>query len=124
MLSKSISEEITGTQKRIDKIKDKTLFLAGKMDDITWGWIWHAVRLETADTHKDVKVDSDEFMQLVTDRFDEIIDRTQVVDSPFNTSQLMKDKKSPMGLLSAFMSEPTRNVNVLMSQFIRETKKE
>lgn len=53
--------------------------------------------------------------QLATDRFDEIIDRTQVVDSPFHTSQLMKDKKSPISLLSAFMSEPTRNINILVS---------
>ena len=67
-----------------------TMGAYGKADDFAWGHLWEAIKLEQADAHPDMDHTSSEFMDLVTERFDEVVDRTQVVDSVFHRSQLMR----------------------------------
>lgn len=83
-------------------------------DDFTWGKLWNAVKLEIADTRPEI-TDNEEFMKAVADRFDYIIDKTQVVDSVFHKADVLRQKDSAWKVATAFMSEPTAAYSMLAS---------
>ena len=84
-------------------------------DDITWTKIWNAVKLEIEDTEPGLKVGSAEYFDAVNYRFNEIIDRTQVVDTVMHRSDAMRQSDSSWKILTAFMSEPTKSYNLLLN---------
>ena len=93
---------------------DKLSYFAAKADEITWGHIWAAVKSEIADT-TDLKVGSREYFEACGKRFTDVINRTQVYDSTISRSQTMRDKSTGAQMLTAFMSEPTVSLNLLMN---------
>lgn len=95
-----------------------TMGVYGKADDFSWGHLWNAVKLEQADLHPDVDKTSSEFMDLVSNRFEEVVDRTQVVDSVFHRSQIMRAPGAAAKMATAFMSEPTKAFNLLRTDLI------
>lgn len=114
-IGKSMRQLIIGDQSLAENIREKSLWLAGKADDITWGTLWNACELEISDTHPELKVGGDEFNRAVGKRLSEIVDRTQVVDSVFHRSQIMRSKDGITKIYTAFMSEPTKTYNLLRS---------
>ena len=86
---------------------------AGWADDKGWATIWRAVKAETAAKHKDLTVGSDEYWAHVVDRFEEICMKTQVVDTVLTRSAMMRSKDTLMKMATAFMSEPTKTVNMI-----------
>ena len=95
-----------------------TMGMYGKADDFAWGHLWNAIKLEQADAHPGMDTTSAEFMDLVKDRFDEVVDRTQVVDSVFHRSQMMRAPGAATKVAAAFMSEPTKAFNLLRTDLI------
>ena len=90
------------------------------MDEVTWGAIWNAVKREQRDLHPNMDVNSKAFMKSVADRFTEVITRTQVYDSVFSRSGLMRDKKSDLAkMMTSFMAEPTTTANMLAVTLFR-----
>lgn len=75
----------------MDKIREKSMWLAGKGDEVTLGALWNACKAEIRDK-TDFEEGTPEFTQAVSDRFSEIVDKTQVVDSVFQRSQIMREK--------------------------------
>ena len=65
------------------------------------------------DTEPDVKVGSDEYFHKVADKFDMIIDKTQVVDSPLHRAEIMRSGSELNQLATSFMSEPMKSYNTL-----------
>lgn len=112
-IGKSMKELITGTQTGTEKIKEASLWAAGKADEITWGTLWNACELEVAATNKGLNPGTEAFNQAVGARLSEIIDRTQVVDTVFHRSQIMRSKDGLVKMSTAFMSEPTKTYNML-----------
>ena len=112
-IGKSMKELITGTQTGTEKIKEASLWAAGKADEITWGTLWNACELEVAATNKGLNPGTEAFNQAVGARLSEIIDRTQVVDTVFHRSQIMRSKDGLVKISTAFMSEPTKTYNML-----------
>ncbi len=92
---------------------DKLSYFAAKADEITWAHIWAAVKAEIADTTK-LEVGSKEFFETCGKRFTEVINYTQVYDSTISRSQIMRSKSTGAQMLTAFMSEPTVSLNLLM----------
>ncbi len=90
--------------KTYDKITDAGMWAAGKMDEATWVRLWRACELEVADKHKGLS--AKEKTAKVAERFNEIIGRTQVVDTVLDTSPLMRN--NAMAILTPFMNEPTK----------------
>ncbi|MFA5527764.1 MAG: hypothetical protein WC996_04040 [Peptostreptococcales bacterium] len=84
-------------------------------DDITWTKIWNAVKLEIENNEPGLKVGSAEYFDAVNYRFNEIIDRTQVVDTVMHRSDSMRQSDSSWKILTAFMSEPTKSYNLLLN---------
>ncbi|MBP5729391.1 MAG: hypothetical protein J6Y48_20175, partial [Clostridia bacterium] len=87
--------------------------LPSKMDAMTWTRMWSAVKLEQMALNPDMDHSSDEFMQKVAERFNEVMRRTQVYDSVMTKSQNMRSNHWYMKSLTSFMAEPTLSLNVL-----------
>lgn len=87
--------------------------LPGTMDRITWTHIWKAIEAEQAEENPGTDRNSDEFQRAVGKRFDEVINRTQVYDSILSKSQNMRSKNAFAQMSTAFMAEPTLNINML-----------
>ena len=81
-------------------------------DKIAWIEIWNACKRETVATHKDLAVNSEEFMKAVGDRFTEVIRATQVYDSMFAKSPMLKSKNLAVQYLVSFMNEPNTVANM------------
>jgi len=58
-------------------------------------------------------VNSDEYIDKVIERFEEVVLKTQVVDTVLTRSHFMRNKNARAQAMSAFMSEPTKNYNML-----------
>ena len=112
-MGRQVKEVITDEFSVADKIKEAGMWGAGKADDVTWSVIFNAVKNEIADTRKDLSVGSKAYWEAVEDRFDRIIDETQVVDSVFHRSALMRNEDGLMRQIMSFMGEPTQSYNMV-----------
>ena len=89
-------------------------WLPGKMDEWTWSQIWLAVKAETQAKYG---LQGVELLKKTGERFDEVIRYTQVYDSVFSRSGNMRNKGSLYKMATAFMSEPTTSLNMVMDAF-------
>ena len=104
-------------------ILDDVLSKAPAMaDELSWVALWEAVKKETRKT-TDLEVGSEEFFEHCGKRFTEIIDLTQVYDSVFSRSELMRSKDRMVKAATAFMSEPTTQVNMLFDAALQVKRK-
>ena len=62
------------------------------MDEVTWVSIWNAVKRETVHNRQDLAPGSDEFLKVAGERFTEVVSLSQVYDSVFSRSHLMRNK--------------------------------
>jgi hypothetical protein len=112
-IGKSLREVIVGDESTAQKIRQVSLAGAQIADNLTWGALWNACEAEIRDTRRDLKPGTEAFNNAVGERLSEIVDRTQVVDSVFHRSQLMRSENSLVKLYTAFMAEPTKSYNLL-----------
>ena len=91
-------------------------------DKIAWIEIWNACKRETVAKHKDLAANSEEFMQAVGERFTEVIRATQVYDSIFAKSPMLKSKSLGVQMLVSFMNEPNTVAN-MVEKSVRDTIK-
>lgn len=103
-------------------LRDIAMKPAGWADTVTWGKLWNAVIAETTATRQDLKPGTQAFYEACGERFSDIVDRTQVVDSVLHRSQLMRSKNFGAKTATPFMSEPTKSYNLLRSA-IRDVQK-
>lgn len=115
-MGKTIEDVMMNRGKWLD---DVATDVYGKLDNITWTAIWQMVKAETKDKHPDVEVGSDEFFEICNERMSEIVDLTQVVDSPIHRSHGMRAKGFLEKTATAFMSEPTLTFNMVKDGLIR-----
>lgn len=113
----TMKQLITGQQTVVDKIREKSMWLAGVGDELTWGTLWNACKAEVKDK-TDLKEGTAEFTQAVSDRLSEVVDKTQVVDSLLHRSQFMRSTNSFSKTLSAFKAEPTKSYNMLRNALV------
>lgn len=112
-IGQSMKEVITDQHTFKEGLQEKSMILAQQADDITWGVLWNAVKQETKALHPDIDVNSKEFTDLCVDRYDELIDQTQVVDSVLHRSQIMRSNNGLHKMATSFMAEPTKSYNML-----------
>lgn len=86
-------------------------FLAEKGDKFNWVQIWDAVKREIAG-ETDLKPGTDAYWQRCGERFTEVIDKTQVVDSIFQRAEWATEKGRAASFMS-FLSEPVKQYNML-----------
>ena len=93
------------------KVDDFGGFLAGKGDEFNWIQIWDAVKREVAG-ETDLKPGTDAYWERCGERFTEVIDKTQVVDSIFQRAEWATEKGRAAPFMS-FLSEPVKQYNML-----------
>ena len=118
-ISAPIKKQLMGTETKLEKFTEYGMLLPGKMDELTWGWLWNACKAEVAELQKDISPGSDAYFTEVTRRFEEIINLTQVIDTPMNKAQIMRSKDGIQKQYTSFMSEPIMTLQ-LMLKSIRE----
>lgn len=109
---RSLKELIAGTDKTVDKAKNATMFFAGWADSVAWGHLWNAAEAETAEKFPSLKRGSGAFYEKTAERFGEVIDRTQVVDSVLHRTQIMRSSNAANRMATSFMSEPSKIYNM------------
>lgn len=96
-----------------DKAVESSMKWAGKMDEFTFAALWRACEAEVRSKNPDMT--GDNFHEAVGKRLSEVIDYTQVVDSPLHRTQIMRSKNWAAQTATAFMSEPSKTYNMLYS---------
>ena len=119
-IGKSMKEIITGQSSLAETAKNVSMAPAGWADDLTWGVLYTAVTKEQQAKARKEHISKEELNQRIKDRFDEVVDQTQVVDSTLHRSQYMRSKDTLNKLQTAFMAEPTKSYNMLMKAIVED----
>ncbi len=110
-MGRNAKQTILNDQSIMSRVDSAGTKLAGMADNSTWASIWEAVKLETQATKPQLEVNSADYWDAVTERFNGIVERTQVVDTVLQRSQLARSSGWG-GLFTAFMSEPLKTFNM------------
>lgn len=117
-MGKSMVEIITGRSTAKDKVVGLAMKPAGFADDLTWGAIWEATKLWTKKYHPEVKVNSEEFYSITKEKFDDVVDQTQVVDSVLHRPMILRSKNALVKMDMSFMAEPLKSANLLRNAIV------
>lgn len=110
---KSMTDIVIGDGEVVDNISNALSSLAGAADDATWAVIWEGCKAQVKGENPDIKVGSDAYWKAVNDLFSRTVNETQVVDSVLHRSQMMRNRSGIAQMATAFMSEPTKQYNML-----------
>ena len=108
------AEKIKGFFTDSDYRSDAYGVLAQKGDEANWGQLWYAVKNEMRERHPEIQYGSEEFYQLAAERVTDIIRATQVYDSVFKRSEIMRSTGAAAKMATAFMAEPITSYNMLL----------
>ena len=89
---------------------------AEKADTLTWAGIWSAAKEEVSRKQK-LTPKSEGFYEAVTKLFEDVIYKTQVVDSVLTKNEFMRDKGFLAKSVGSFMSEPTTTASMLLDAY-------
>lgn len=118
--SKAITDQLTELDFKgrtaganISKAISKVAFILPEMGDrVAWISLWNACKREAAETYR-----GEAILIEAGKRFDEIVNRTQVYDSVFSRSKLMRSKNTFAKMVTAFMAEPMTTANMMIQAF-------
>lgn len=108
---RSMKEILTGASTRLERVKQGAMSLAGKADNFTWGRLWNACEEQIAGT-TELPRGTNLFYEATAELFNEVINKTQVVDSVMHRSQIMRSQNQAHRMAASFMSEPTKVYNM------------
>ena len=111
-LGRSTRSLLTGETSPRDKINAVSFFLLEKGDEAAWKRMWYAAEKKVEDT-TNLKKGSEEYYKAATDIFNDIVDKTQVVDTVLNRTDAMKNKSAMARTVTSFMSEPSKTYNMV-----------
>ena len=87
------------------------------MDKLTWIQIWKAVKKEQQANNP--SLEGEELLKKTAERFTEVIELTQVYDSVFSKSEIMRSKDTGAKMATAFMAEPTVSLNMYVDAVVQ-----
>ena len=115
-ISRGLTSIIKHDDTVMDKIADVGMWGAEKADTMTWAAIWSASKEEVIRKQK-LTPKSEGFYEAVTKLFEEVIYKTQVVDSVLTKNEFMRDKGFFARAVGSFMSEPTTTASMLVDAY-------
>ena len=116
--SKAISDQITDLGVRGNKlwetipngINKVSFYLAEKADQIAWMSLFAACKREA----RAQGFTGEYLLKRAGERFDEIVNKTQVYDSVFSRAKILRSKNMFYKIISPFMAEPLTTANMMM----------
>lgn len=126
-INNGLRGQIKHDESTVDKIVDWTMKPAEWGDTWTWTMLWYACKREqtAAAVNAGKTLTHEELMQRTAERFDEVVYKTQVMDSTLTRSQMMRSNDGMARGLTAFMAEPTLSYNTVMnlvSEYMQERR--
>ena len=115
-ISRGLTHLIKHDSTVMDKVGDVGMWGAEKADTLTWAAIWSAAKEEVR-KKQHLTPESEGFYEAVTKLFEDVIYKTQVVDSVLTKNEFMRDKGAFARLVGSFMSEPTTNASMLIDAY-------
>ena len=116
-VSRNVQNLISGKETLREKLVNFSMEAAERADEWTWRRLWTAVGLEVED--QGYIRGTVEFDEAVQRRFDEVVYKTQVVDSVLTRSQLMRSKRDSVRMMTAYMSEAAVSYNVAHDALVK-----
>ena len=113
-ISRGLTSLIKHDDTFLEKIGDFGMLGAEKLDTWTWAAMWSACKEEVIKKKK-LKPSDSNFYDEVTKLFEDVIYKTQVVDSILTKNEFMRDKGAWARLVGSFMSESTTNASMLLN---------
>nr|DAM94376.1 MAG TPA: hypothetical protein [Caudoviricetes sp.] len=111
-MGKGLRQQMTGEATIREDIANKAGFILEKGDEFAWKRLWYAAEKKVEAT-TDLKKGTEEYYKAAADIFNDVIDKTQVVDSVLNRTDAMKSKSGLTKLTTSFMSEPSKTYNMV-----------
>ena len=115
-ISRGLASIIKHDDTVLDKVTDVGMWGAEKADLLTWAGIWSACKEEVIRKQK-LTPKSEGFYEAVTKLFEDVIYKTQVVDSVLTKNEFMRDKGFWARAVGSFMSEPTTTASMLVDAY-------
>lgn len=112
-ISRGLTHLIKHDATVMDKIGDVGMWGAEKADTLTWAAIWSASKEEVM-RKQHLTPQSEGFYEAVSKLFEDVVYKTQVVDSVLTKNEFMRDKGTFARLVGSFMSEPATNASMLI----------
>lgn len=116
-ISRGLASIIKHDEIFMDKIGEVGMIGAEKADQITWAGIWSACKEEVRRKHPEIGTSSDAYYQSVTDLFEDVVYKTQVVDSVLTKNEFLRSKGLFSRITGLFMSEPTTTASMVLDAF-------
>lgn len=117
-ISRGLTELIKQNPSVLDNVMEVGTKGAEYADRFTWAAMWYAAK----DSVKRSNYSSEEaYMKAVTDLFEEVIYKTQVVDSLLTKSEFLRSKGGLARQLGSFMSEPSATMSMLADAHYKYT---
>lgn len=113
-------ERLAGAKRQADELMGLG---AQKGDQMAWVYMWRAAKAEVAEKNPGMDTSSEAFLHMAAERFEEVVNLTQVYDSTLVRSQNMRSKSNWTKALTAFMAEPTLTLNMLLDGYNRKDKR-
>lgn len=115
-ISRGLSAIIKHDETWQDKVTDTGMWAAEKADTWTWAAIWAACKEEVIAKQR-ITPRQEGFYEAVAQLFEDVIYKTQVVDSVLTKNEFMRDKGFFARSLSSFMSEPVTTASMVIDAF-------
>ena len=110
---RQIRDLIFDTEKTLDRVLEWGAVPMQTMDAFVWNVIYHAAAAETE--AKGIIKGSAAYDAAVRDRFNYLINKTQVVDGILQRSQIARSDSAINRMSVSFMSEPLKTYNMFIS---------
>ena len=115
-ISRGLTEIIKHKETVRDKVSEVGMWGAEQADTITWAAIWSACKEEVTKKQKLRPRDAG-FYEAVTKLFEDVVYKTQVVDSVLTKNEYLRSKGFFARAIGSFMSEPTTTASMLIDAF-------
>ena len=99
-------------------VQDIGLWGAEQADQLTWAAIWSGCK-DYVIAHQHIKPTDEGFFKAVSEKFDDVVYNTQVVDSTLTKSEFMRSKSFGARLFTSFQSESVASISPLVDAYER-----
>lgn len=113
-ISRGLTSLIKHDESTMDKVMETGMKGAEKADTVTWAAIWSACKEEVI-RKKGLYPKDAGFYDAVTELFEEVIYKTQVVDSVLTKTAFIRDKGLFARTVGSFMSEPITSACMVLN---------
>lgn len=115
-ISRGLTEIIKHSESGLEKINEFGMKGAELADTLTWAAMWSAAKEEVI-RKKRLRPGDTGFYEAVTTLFEDVIYKTQVVDSVLTKNEYLRSKGFWARAMGSFMSEPTTTASMLVDAY-------